>query len=405
MRRNTALVVAEAVRPTRDLDAALADGGFEVRHADPAELLARPLPPSEADADLVLVSASLGLRRVALLSRRLAPLAGHGTVLVFPQGDLSALEECVRGGFDYVIPPYLPSLLRSRLYSSAERGQLIGVVEAMAAEASLLGYERELSIAREIQAGFLPERLPAPPGWEFPFRFRPARHVSGDFYDGFEMPDGRSLGFVLADVCDKGVSAALFMALIRTLLRHTAEDAPPKAAHPSGAGAPPALSPGAGPLVRAVVNTNRYLARHHLRQGYFATLFFGVLDPANGSLLFINAGHNPPVLLRADGGRSLLRPTGPAVGMMADSAYSLGTVVLAPEDQLFLYTDGVPDARSAEREQFGMRRLFEVLDRPAASGHVLLDGVERALNRHVGTADQFDDITMLALRRGALPHG
>ncbi|MBB1156117.1 PP2C family protein-serine/threonine phosphatase [Amycolatopsis dendrobii] len=410
MRKSCVLVVADPAARMPRLEPALADGGFEVRTATEDEVLAgdeRLAPP-----DGLLVSASLGLQRVALLARRFAHLPNPPTTIVFPQDDFDALEACVRGGFDYVLPPFLPSLLRSRMSSCWERGQLAGAVEDMAAEASLRAYERDLAIAHEIQSGFLPEKLPAPHGWDVASRFRPARQVAGDFYDGFELVGGRRVGFVVADVCDKGVGAALFMALIRTLLRHTAEhtgtagrpgDAPgPAPAAEAGEPLPPMLSVGAGPLVQAVVATNRYLTRNHLRQGYFATLIFGVLDPASGGLLYINGGHNPAVLLRADGSHTLLTPTGPAVGMMLHSSYGLGCARLERGDTLLLYTDGVVEARAAGGSLFGMDRLITAISEPATSAEEVLSEVDKALRAHVGAAEQSDDITMLALHRGAL---
>ena len=271
--------------------------------------------------------------------------------------------------------------------------------------------EQDLRIAHEIQEGFLPEQMPTPNGWDMASRFRPARQVAGDFYDGFELVDGRRLGFVVADVCDKGVGAALFMALIRTLLRHTAEHTGAWSLVEGdsrmsvvttvevGSALPPLLSVGAGPLVQAVVSTNRYLARNHLRQGYFATLIFGVLDPRSGALLYINGGHNPAVLTRARGGHTLLTPTGPAVGMMSHSAYALGHIAMEPGDTLLLYTDGVVEARAVDGSLFGMDRLIEVISKSTRTADDLLTSVDTALHAHVGPAEQSDDITMLALRR------
>ncbi|MGW4401146.1 PP2C family protein-serine/threonine phosphatase [Amycolatopsis nivea] len=408
MRKSCVLVVADPAARMPRLEPALADGGFEVRTATEDEVLAggeRLAPP-----DGLLVSASLGLQRVALLARRFAHVPNPPTTIVFPQDDFDALEACVRGGFDYVLPPFLPSLLRSRMSSCWERGQLAGAVEDMAAEASLRAYERDLAIAHDIQSGFLPEKLPAPHGWDVASRFRPARQVAGDFYDGFELVGGRRLGFVVADVCDKGVGAALFMALIRTLLRHTAEHtgtagrpgdaAGPAPAAEAGEQLPPMLSVGAGPLVQAVVATNRYLTRNHLRQGYFATLIFGVLDPASGGLLYINGGHNPAVLLRADGSHTLLTPTGPAVGMMLHSSYGLGCARLERGDTLLLYTDGVVEARASGGSLFGMDRLMTAISEPVTSAEAVLSEIDKALRAHVGAAEQSDDITMLALHRG-----
>ncbi|WP_116201232.1 PP2C family protein-serine/threonine phosphatase [Amycolatopsis circi] len=410
MRKSCVLVVADPAARMPRLEPALSDGGFEVRTATEEEVLAGD--ERVALPDGLLVSASLGLQRVALLARRFAHLPNPPTTIVFPQDDFDALEACVRGGFDYVLPPFLPSLLRSRMSSCWERGQLASAVEDMAAEASLRAYERDLAIAHEIQSGFLPEKLPAPQGWDVASRFRPARQVAGDFYDGFELVGGRRVGFVVADVCDKGVGAALFMALIRTLLRHTAEhtgtaggagEAGEHAAGPAPAGEPlpPMLSVGAGPLVQAVVATNRYLTRNHLRQGYFATLIFGVLDPASGGLLYINGGHNPAVLLRADGSHTLLKPTGPAVGMMLHSSYGLGCARLERGDTLLLYTDGVVEARATGGSLFGMDRLLTAISEPATSAEETLSEVDKALRAHVGVAEQSDDITMLALHRGA----
>jgi sigma-B regulation protein RsbU (phosphoserine phosphatase) len=397
--RLSALVVTEPVLPTNDLDSALVDGGFDVRHASPADIAAQPGFPS--GLDVVFVSAELGLQRVALLSQRLTGVA----LLVFPQGDLASLEACARGGFDYVAPPFLPGLVRARVSSLRDRRDMVTAVEQMAAEASLRAYERDLDVARDIQAGFLPDHLPAPPGWEVEFRFRPAKHVAGDFYDGFDLVNGQRLGFVVADVCDKGISAALFMALIRTLVRHTAEHAGAWSPLDESSGIGPQagalsqiLSIGAGPLVQSVVGTNRYLARNHWGQGYFVTLFFGVLDPVSGSLLFINGGHNPPVLLGNDG-HALLQPTGPAVGMSADSTFCLGYATMSVGDTLFLYTDGVVEARADSGDRFGMDRLTTVLSERHGTANALLSAVDQALGTHIGAAEQSDDITMMALRR------
>ncbi|MDQ3150618.1 MAG: SpoIIE family protein phosphatase [Actinomycetota bacterium] len=410
MTGSIALVVAEPVGRTPELDEALRNEGFDVQHATAGELFAAAAHCGAPD--VLLVSASLGLERIGKLRHHLAALPGSLTTMVFPDGDFGALESCVQGGFDYVVPPFLPGLLRTRVTSCSERSRLTTTVEQMTAETSLREYERDMSIAHDIQAGFLPDVLPSPTGWEFASRFQPAKQVAGDFYDGFELVNGTRIGFVVADVCDKGVGAALFMALIRTLLRHTAEhtgswdlmDTDPGVAAAravdTGIAAPPRLSVGAGPLIQAVVGTNRYLARNHLRQGYFATLFFGVLDPMTGALLYINGGHNPPVLLRADGERALLAPTGPAVGMLPDSSYALGHTTLDSEDTLFVYTDGVTEARDPDGVLFGTERMLTVVEqRTGESAETLLAAMDGALAQHVGSAEQSDDITMLAVRR------
>jgi phosphoserine phosphatase RsbU/P len=273
-------------------------------------------------------------------------------------------------------------------------------------------YRRELAIAREIQLGFLPERIPARAGWQWATRYRPAREVSGDFYDGFELINGRRVGFVIADVCDKGVGAALFMALVRTLLRHTAEHAGSWSPVEDGGAdlgweldehgvrlSDPMLFVGAGPLLQAMIGTNRYLAENHIAQGYFATVFFGSIDPATGCLLYVNAGHNAPVVVRAGGERFTLGPTGPALGISPASTFALTHVLLEPGDSVFLYTDGVTEARDAAGAFLTAGAMTEVLTAPVRSAEDLIERVDRRLLRHVAGAEQFDDITMMAIHR------
>lgn len=408
----SALVVADSGLPG-DLEAGLTDLGLRVHHADTAELAVRPqLLHGHA---VVLISAALGLQRVATLSRRLTAGGTRPPVLVFADGDPAALEACARGGFDYVAPPYLPGLLRSRVTSAQERHDLTRVVEATATEATLLAYERDLFSARQLQVSLLPAPMPVPEGWEAAVRYRPAGQVAGDFYDCFDLLHGLRLGFVVADVCDKGLSAALFMALIRTLLRHTAEHAASWEPVVDLPGSRPAdravrqpvtgVSLGAGPLLQAITATNRYLTRNHLRQGYFVTLFFGVLDPATGTLLYVNGGHNPPLLRRASGEVEALPASGPALGMVTDAVYSVRMLRLQPGDVLLVYTDGVVETRSPGGQHFGTDRLRRLVREPVRSVEGLLTAVDQALAAHAAGAAQGDDITMLALRLPDQPGG
>lgn len=270
----------------------------------------------------------------------------------------------------------------------------------------LLGYERELEIGRQIQGGFLPDRLPVPPGWEIEVEFRPARQVAGDFYDVFEIVDGRRIALVVADVCDKGVGAALFMALIRTLLRHTAENSGLQHVAAGGHGVHPLPASlglpmvGAAALLASVEATNRYLIDNHPKQGYFATLFFGVLDPATGRLVYANCGHNPPLVLGADGKpRAELEPTGPAVGVVPHGVFELGYDRLRPGESLFAYTDGVTEARAAGGELFGEDRLYDLATGRFDCARDLLDRALDRLGDYTTGAEQYDDITMLAVRR------
>jgi sigma-B regulation protein RsbU (phosphoserine phosphatase) len=402
---SSALIVGDNSGITRELSNALQLTGFEVTAVTPEQVVTRPdlavLP------DALLVSAELGLNRIALLTERFATRGRPPTTIVYPEDDMAALEACVRAGFDYIAPPFVPSLLRSRLTTCLQREQLTMTVEEMATAASVQSYERDLAIAHEIQSGFLPDSLPEPDGWEVAARFYPARIVSGDFYDAFELDGGRCLGLLVADVCDKGIGAALFMALIRTMLRHTVEQVVEGnlpggglRPDPSGGLGVATLSVGAAPLLQAVSSTNSYMARHHRKQGYFCTLFFGILDNRSGTLTYINAGHNPAVIVRTDGEHALLGPTGPAVGMFAGSSYRLEEVNLQPGDWLYMYTDGVPESRGIGGEFFGMSRVMDIVTQPGRTASELLDAVDMALLLHCGgVRAQYDDITMLALRR------
>ncbi|MFJ6938141.1 PP2C family protein-serine/threonine phosphatase [Streptomyces sp. NPDC101132] len=358
------------------------------------------------EADVLLAPARVPGEGVRSAVRRLRLRAGAPTAVVWTVDDFEALEAHVRLGHDYLVPPFLPALVGARLQSCSERAELGRTLREADARAELMSYEKELEIGREIQAGFLPEALPVPEGWEIDVCFRPARQVAGDFYDVFELVHRRRLALVVADVCDKGVGSALFMALIRSLLRHTAENSGLQhlvAAGRSG-GAIPVV--GATPLLNAVTATNGYLTRNHLRQGYFATLFFAVLDPLTGSLVYINGGHNPPLLLRGDGSAPVpLEPTGPAVGVLPDCSYALAHTRLEPGDTLFVYTDGVPEARCPDGRFLGDDRMLDLLSRHTGSGRAVLDRVDLAVREHTGEAEQHDDVTMLALHRPRAARG
>jgi sigma-B regulation protein RsbU (phosphoserine phosphatase) len=302
-------------------------------------------------------------------------------IMISAVTEMDSVVKCIEmGATDYLPKPFNTVLLKARVGATLEKKRLRDKERLYAKS-----LERELEIGREIQKSFLPEELPQAAGWEIAARFRPARQVAGDFYDAFALFPGDRIGLVVADVCDKGVGAALFMALFRSLLRATAT------------GAAWAPDPAAD-LLRTVRLTNDYIARTHGRACMFATLFFAVLDPATGSLHYINGGHEAPVLLGAGGVRSRLAPTGPAVGMMADSVFEVATARLAPGEGLIAFTDGVTDACGASG-RYGEKRLLSLIGRPVSSAASLLGAIEADVNAHVGSADQADDITLLAVHR------
>ncbi len=257
--------------------------------------------------------------------------------------------------------------------------------------------EEELEVGRQIQLSFLPAELLRPSGWEVEARFQPALQVAGDFYDTFGLPIGR-VGLIIADVCGKGVGAALFMALFRSLLR----------AHAERASASRTRMPHAAEAVlkEAVTATNQYIARvhrpsHRRKLGHtFASVFFGLLDPETGTLHYVNAGHEPPVLIGPSGPVARLTPTGPALGLIADASLAVETITIAPGETLLAYTDGVTEARNAAGGFFEEKRLLKLLDEPAPSAAHLLDRIEAAVHRFADGAPASDDVTLMAVRRG-----
>ncbi len=251
--------------------------------------------------------------------------------------------------------------------------------------------ERELEIGREIQAGFLPEVLPQIEGWEIAASLMSAREVAGDFYDAFEFPDG-TIGLVIADVCGKGVGAALFMTLFRSLIRVTANQ--DYFEHMEAIGASTAER-----LQRAVSLTNNYIAETHETSAMFATLFFCILDPRDGKLAYINGGHEPPLIVRSGTVREILRKTGPAVGAVRNGCFDVLQTRLFAGDILFAYTDGVLDCKNPRDEFFGRQRVFDFLQRTAESSQELVQSLQAELQQFNASATQFDDITLLAIRR------
>lgn len=398
------LISARSVNAER-LGAVLATAGTEVRYFAPEALLRQSPPPWVQAPDLLLITAGLGVdvvRRLVLTATRLANR--KPAVVVFVDQSFSELERHVLAGTDYVVPPYLTGQVHNRLVTSTLHQAVRTVVEDSTA-ADVLRYERELAIGREIQMGFLPDGLPAPDGWDLTASYRPAREVSGDFYDAFELLGGRRIALVVADVCDKGVGAALFMALIRTLLRHTAVyldigvRSGGKTVFGLAALREAERRRDEAVLLRAVTATNDYLMQNHMMQAYFATVFFAILDPASGSLVYVNCGHNSPLLRRANGAVIELDPTGPALGLVTSPAFVPARAVVLVGDLLFIYTDGVSEARDPYGRFFGEHRVTNLVCDGAVDVFDLVDCIEQELAAHAGSADQSDDITMLAVHR------
>ncbi len=273
----------------------------------------------------------------------------------------------------------LLGLLASQLAQMIDRERLYQ--EALARQR----LERELDLASEIQASFLPDCCPLVPGLQIHAFYRAARQVGGDFYDFIEVPatatnGPRRLGVVIADVTDKGVPAALFMALSRTLLRASAID---------------------GRLPVAVLERANHLILADSRAGLFVTCFYALIDPVSGLVTYANGGHNYPLLYRrATDEVTPLVAQGIVLGIIPDPHFVPGEIRLARGDILLFYTDGITEAMNAQRELFGDERLATVL---RANSHCapneIVTAVLAAVGEFAGDTAQSDDMTIVVIKR------
>jgi sigma-B regulation protein RsbU (phosphoserine phosphatase) len=250
--------------------------------------------------------------------------------------------------------------------------------------------EQELEIGRRIQIGFFPESLPQITGWELFSYFQSARQVAGDFYDAFPLDQNKKLALVLADVCDKGLGAALFMVLFRSLLRANIQQC---FDDEICSGATHGES-----IVEAVRKTNNYIATNHAQASMFATVFIAVLQRDQGEVWYANCGHDPPLIVRTDGHSERLMPTNPAIGMFPDLDLASKCIKLRTGDSLIAFTDGVSDACSVDGRSFGEERLLKILVEKSPLKH-RLDYLTTELVRHTNGAEQYDDITCIAFNR------
>ncbi|HRQ24366.1 MAG TPA: PP2C family protein-serine/threonine phosphatase [Anaerolineales bacterium] len=217
--------------------------------------------------------------------------------------------------------------------------------------------------------------------------------MAGDFYDAFLLPDGK-LMFLVADVCDKGIGAALFMTLFRSLIRaaSTGIQFSPTQAQP--------LTP-SEQLLHTVSLTNNYVAETHEAANMFATVFIAILDAHSGQVWYINCGNDPALIISGDGSvRDQLKPTGPVVGALSNSRYKVEETRLTPDEMILAFTDGIPDTKNAGGEFFGVTRLTDLLS-PKDTPTALLEKVAAALASFSGETEQFDDITLMGIKRKA----
>ena len=292
------------------------------------------------------------------------------------------------------------ALENTRLYTRLEESYRLLKLAKLKIENYSRALDAEMEKGKKIQRDFLPDQIPRIHGWEIAVCFHPARQVSGDFYDVFLLP-GNLIGLVIADVCDKGVGSALFMALFRSLIRVFSGQISLQGVSVSDSDQSGLKSTENHQhlALHAVSLTNDYIAEEHGDEGMFATLFFGVLDPQSGKMIYVNGGHEPVIIVDHDGVKERLKATGPAVGMMAESKYTAKLVQIECGDILIGYTDGVTEALSPNKDFYTKSRFFSILERPVTTASKLIEQIKIDLYNHMDDAPQFDDITMLAVHR------
>jgi sigma-B regulation protein RsbU (phosphoserine phosphatase) len=311
-------------------------------------------------------------------------------IVISASNDLQSVVKGIQmGAEDYLPKPFEPTLLLARVSSSLEKKHLRDLEQLY-----LKALERELDIAREIQMSFLPSELPIVEGWEFATYFKAAHEVAGDYYDAFLLPDG-NLTCVIGDVCGKGVGAALFMTLFRSLIRATSTSDVALSGKDMNALTPTER------LQHVISFINHYLNETHGDANMFSTIFIGIINLQDNKLTYINCGNESPLLVRDGRVISTLRPTGPVVGIIPDANFVVQDILMENNDLLLAYTDGIPDALNVNDESFSNARLVAILNDCDTTPSALINHIQTQLLQFMGKADQFDDITLLAVKRDA----
>jgi len=299
------------------------------------------------------------------------------SVIISAYGDMKNIRTAMnRGAFDFVTKPVDFNDLQVTIDRTLQH--MNEWRAALAARDKLVSLQNELDVASKMQQSILPREFPQRDDYEVFANMAPARNVGGDFYDLLQLDDGR-IGLAVADVSDKGVPAALFMMSTRTLLKGAAIG-----------------HEGPGEVLREVND----LLNESNESAMFVTVLYGVYDPATREFTYANGGHNTPLVVHADGSSTELPLTGGvALGVMPELPYDQGTVTLAHDDTVVLYTDGVTEAMNAEGEEFGVDRLQETFAAsPPQDAQQANQTVFEAVHAFAGETPQSDDVTCLVFR-------
>jgi len=372
------LIVDDTPANLHLLSQMLAEQGYRVRPVPDGSLAlaaARAEPP-----DLILLDIRMPEMNGYEVCEHLKADAQTRDIPIIFISALGETQDKVRafavGGVDYVTKPFQVEEVLARVETHLALRKLQKQLQDANKKMS-----QELALAGEVQTSFLPRELPDIPGWQLSVTLKPSRETSGDFYDVNHLPNGR-LGILVADVVDKGVGAALYMALSWTLLRTYAVEYPTQPE-----------------LVLGAVN-RRILKDTNANQ--FVTVFYGILDPSTGTLVYGNAGHCPPYLISTQSGEEVqtLVRTGVPLGILEDETWEQGVVQLALGDVLVLYTDGITDAEDGTGTFFGQERLLGIVQANLGrSAQEMQDALMAEVREFVGDAPQFDDIALMVVVR------
>ena len=303
-------------------------------------------------------------------------------IMVSAYGDMKNIREAMNNGaFDFATKPIDMDDLSLTIEKAI--AQINYVHESMKEHAQLESLKNDLTTARDIQQYILPRVFPPFPEYtdkvDIYASMEAAKDIGGDFYDFFRIDDDH-IALVIADVCGKGIPAALFMAVSRTIIRSKGMQ---------GCSAETCMT-----------ESNHLLAAYSI-DNMFVTVFYAIYNVKTGFISYSNAGHNPPLLLRQDGSFSELPVMeNTIVGVIDNIEYQKDTLQLEQGDTLFMFTDGVTEATDAAYNEFGVERLGDILSQHSHSNcQQIVEAVKKGVKDFVGETEQSDDITMLVVKR------
>lgn len=372
------LLVDDTPANLRLLSKMLRDAGYHVRPVPDGELALNAVvsnPP-----DLILLDIKMPVMDGYQVCTRLKSDRSTRDIPVIFISALDEIQDKVKafnvGGLDYITKPFQLEEVLARVRTHLELKELQNKLREKNRR-----METELTLAGEVQRSFLPIEVPETPGWQMSFELLPARKTSGDFYDVFLLPEDR-IGLITADVVDKGVGAALFMALSYALLKPIIMEYPSQP--------------------EKVFNVVNKRILEYTTANQFLTIFYGILELRSGHMVFCNAGHCPPLLLESSRPNQLreLKRTGIPLGVYEEKTWGWGTEVIEAGDVLVIYTDGITEADNQKGEFFGEERLKEsVFDLHKMGSRAILDGILNRVNAFTEGARQYDDITLAVIKR------